>query len=53
MKKIIPVILILLGIAEIVIAALDIKVPAIAIIAIGCIYIAIGVNILIYFIKKK
>lgn len=47
MKRIIPIILIVLGIVEIVVALMDIKMPIIIAIVLGIIFIGLGVKILI------
>lgn len=53
MKKILPIILILLGIAEIVIAVMDIKMPIIIAIALGILFIAFGVKAFLDASQKK
>lgn len=53
MKRILPVILILLGIAEIIIAVMDIEMPIIITIVLGVIFIALGVKTLLDAVKKK
>ncbi len=53
MKKVLPVILILLGIAEIVIALMDIKMPIIIALVLGVIFIATGIKVLLDAAKAK
>lgn len=53
MKRILPVILILLGVAEIIIAVMDIEMPIIITIVLGVIFIALGVKTLLDAVKKK
>lgn len=53
MRKILPIILILLGIAEIVLAVMDVKPPIIVAVALGGIFIALGVKTLLDAGKKK
>lgn len=52
MKRILPIILIVLGIVEIVIALMDIKMPIIIAIVLGMIFIGLGVKTLINAKKK-
>ncbi len=53
MNKVLPVILILLGIVEIIIAVMDIQMPILAAIVIGIVFIALGVKTLVDVRKKK
>lgn len=53
MKKVLPIILILLGIVEIIIAVMDIQMPILAAIVIGIVFIALGVKTLVDVCKKK
>lgn len=53
MKRILPVILILLGVAEIIIAVMDIEMPIIITIVLGVIFIALGVKTLLDAAKKQ
>lgn len=46
MKRILPVILILVGIVEIIIAVMDIRIPVVAAIVLGMVLIASGVKAL-------
>ena len=47
MKRILPIILIVLGIVEIVIALMDIKMPIIIAIVLGIFFIGLGIKTLI------
>lgn len=47
MKKILPIILILIGLTEIIIVVMDIEMPIIITIVLGIIFIALGVKTLI------
>lgn len=47
MKKILPIVLILIGIAEIVVAVLGVKMPIFVAIVMGVVFIALGVKTLI------
>ena len=47
MKRILPIILIIIGIMEMVIALMDIKMPIIIAIVLGIIFISLGVKTLI------
>ena len=53
MRKVLPVILILLGIVEIIIAVMNIKMPIIDAILLGVMFIALGVKTLLDASKKK
>lgn len=53
MKNWLPVILIIMGVAEIVFAIMDIKIPTIIILVIGIIFIAFGIKILLDYRKRK
>ena len=53
MKRILPVLLILTGLAEIIIAAMDIKLPITIAIMLGILLIALGVKVLLEIDKKK
>ena len=53
MRKVLPVILILLGIVEIIIAVMNIKMPIIVAILLGVMFIALGVKTLLDASKKK
>lgn len=53
MKKILPILLILIGIAEIIAAVLDVKMPILVAIVMGIVFIALGVKTLIDIVKKK
>ena len=53
MKRILPVILILTGIAEIIISVMDIRMPVMIAIVLGILLIALGVKILLDINKKK
>lgn len=53
MKKVLPVLLILLGIAEIILALMDIKMPILIAIVLGVMFIALGVQSLLDASKKK
>ncbi len=53
LKKIVPIILILLGIAEIVLAVMDVKPPIIVAVVLGGIFIALGVKTLLDAGKKR
>lgn len=53
MKKILPIILILIGHIEIMIVVMDIKMPIMITIVLGIIFIALGVKTLIDTCKKK
>ncbi len=53
MKKILPIVLILMGIAEIVVAVLGVKMPILIAIVMGVIFIALGVKTLIDIGKKQ
>lgn len=53
MNKILPIILILLGIVEIIIAVMDIQMPILAAIVIGIVFIAFGIKTLVDVCKKK
>ncbi len=46
MKRILPVILILVGIVEIIIAVMDVRIPVVAAIVLGMVLIASGVKAL-------
>lgn len=47
MKRVLPIILIILGIVEIAIALMDIKMPIIIAVVLGIIFIGLGVKTLI------
>ncbi len=53
MRKVLPLILILLGVAEIIIAVLDIKMPVIIAAVLGVMLIALGVKTLFDAGKRK
>lgn len=53
MKKILPIVLILLGIAEIVISVMDIEVPAAITVVLGVVFVALGVRTLLNTLKKS
>lgn len=53
MKRILPIILILIGLTEIILVVMDIKMPIIIQIVLGIIFIALGVKTLIDTSKKK
>ncbi len=53
MKKILPILLILSGVAEIILAFMDFKMPIIIAIALGMLFIALGVKTLLDAVKKK
>lgn len=53
MGKILPIILILLGIAELIVVFLEIKTPIIIAVVLGVLYIALGVKMLLDIAKKK
>ncbi len=53
MNKVLPIILILLGIAEIIIAVMDIQMPILAAIVIGIVFIVLGIKTLVDVCKKK
>lgn len=53
MKKILPVILILLGVAEIAIASMDVKPPLAVAAVVSVILIALGVRTLLDAVKRK
>lgn len=53
MKKMLPFILILLGIAEIVIAVADIEMPPVITVVLGVLFIVLGVKTLLDAVKKS
>lgn len=53
MKKTLPILLILIGIAEIIIAVMDVKMPILAAIFIGIVFVALGVKTLVDIGKKE
>lgn len=53
MKRLLPVMLILMGIAEIIIAVMDIKMPIIIATILGIMFIALGVKTLLDASKKS
>lgn len=53
MKRILPVILILTGIAEIIISVMGIRIPVLIAIVLGILLIALGVETLLGIGKKK
>lgn len=53
MKGILPIILILIGLTEIIVSVMDIKMPVIISMVLGVIFIALGVKTLIDISKKK
>lgn len=53
MKKVLPIILILLGIAEIIIAVMDIKMPIMVAVVLGIVFIALGIKTLFDIRKRK
>ncbi len=52
MRKILPIILILLGIAEIILAVMDIEMPILIAIVLGVMFVALGVKTLLDACKK-
>ena len=53
MKKMLPILLILIGIAEIIIAVMDVKMPILAAIFIGIVSIGLGAKTLADIGKKE
>lgn len=53
MKKILPVLLVLLGVAEIILAVMDIRMPVMIALALGVIFIVLGFRALVNQDKKN
>lgn len=53
MKKVLPIILILLGIAELILAVMDIKLPIVIAVILGVLFITLGVKTLLDNKKKQ
>lgn len=53
MRKILPVVLVLLGVTEIILAIRDIKMPIMIAAILGVVFIALGIKTLIANLKRK